>query len=168
MDHVISYAKDENKTKIEFNQKYEMLVDDLQNVIDYARNSDKTEKEYFVTGINCDSDSAYEEGKVNLEAIKFITNEYAKAENLKPALQLVNTCIAVHGESEELEKARNIVLGLYKKQAIRMCLKQGFTVEETMARAGASENEVREINRQYTQGVEQSDKNTTKKADVER
>lgn len=61
MDHVISYAKDENKTKIEFNQKYEMLVDDLQNVIDYARNSDKTEKEYFVTGINCDSDSAYEE-----------------------------------------------------------------------------------------------------------
>ena len=57
---------------------------------------------------------------------------------------------------------------MYKKQAIRMCLKQGFTVEETMARAGASENEVREINRQYTQGVEQSDKNTTKKADVER
>ena len=115
------------------------------------------------------SDSiAYGEGKVNLEAIKFITNEYAKAENLKPALQLVNTCIAVHGESEELEKARNIVLGLYKKHAIHMCLKQGFTVEETMARAGASENEVREINRQYTQGVEQSDKNTTKKADVER
>ena len=115
------------------------------------------------------SDSiAYGEGEVDLEAIKFIANEYAKAENLKPALQLVNTCIAVHGESEELEKARNIVLGLYKKQAIRMCLKQGFTVEETMARAGASENEVREINRQYTQGVEQSDKNTTKKADVER
>lgn len=61
MDHVIGYAKDVNKTKIEFNQNYEMLVDDLQNVIDYARNSDKTEKEYFVTGINCDSDSAYEE-----------------------------------------------------------------------------------------------------------
>ena len=115
------------------------------------------------------SDSiAYGEGEVDLEAIKFIANEYAKAENLKPALQLINTCIAGHGESKKLEKARNIVLGLYKKQAIRMCLKQGFTVEETMARAGASENEVREINRQYTQGVEQSDKNTTKKADVER
>lgn len=115
------------------------------------------------------SDSiAYGEGEVDLEAIKFIANEYAKAENLKPALQLINTCIAGHGESKKLEKARNIVLGLYKKQAIRMCLKQGFTVEETMARAGASENEVREINRQYIQGVEQSDKNTTKKADVER
>ena len=47
MDHVIGYAKDENKTKIEFNQKYEILVDDLQNVIDYARNSDKTEKELY-------------------------------------------------------------------------------------------------------------------------
>lgn len=115
------------------------------------------------------SDSiAYGDGKVNLEAIKFITNEYAKAENLKPALQLINTCIAGHGESRQLEEARNIVLGLYKKQVIRMCLKQGFTVEETMARAGASENEVRKINRQYIQGVEQSDKNTTKKADVER
>ena len=61
MDHVIGYAKDENKTKIEFNQKYEILVDDLQNVIDYARNSDKTEEEYFVTGINCEPQSAYEE-----------------------------------------------------------------------------------------------------------
>ena len=39
MDHVIGYAKDEKKTKIEFNQKDEILVDDLQNVIDYARNS---------------------------------------------------------------------------------------------------------------------------------
>lgn len=115
------------------------------------------------------SDSiAYGEGEVDLEAIKFIANEYAKAENLKPALQLINTCIAGHGESRQLEEARNIVLGLYKKQVIRMCLKQGFTVEETMARAGASENEVRKINRQYIQGVEQSDKNTTKKADVER
>lgn len=115
------------------------------------------------------SDSiAYGEGEVDLEAIKFIANEYAKAENLKPALQLINTCIAGHGESRQLEEARNIVLGLYKKQVIRMCLKQGFTVEKTMARAGASENEVRKINRQYIQGVEQSDKNTTKKADVER
>ena len=62
MDHVIEYAEDKNKTKaIEFNNNYEMLVDDLKNVIDYARNSDKTEKEYFVSGINCEPDSAYEE-----------------------------------------------------------------------------------------------------------
>ncbi len=62
IDHVIAYAEDKNKTKaIEFNNKYEMIVDDLRNVIDYARNADKTEKEYFVSGINCDPDSAYEE-----------------------------------------------------------------------------------------------------------
>lgn len=62
MDHVIEYAEDKNKTKvIEFNNNYEMIVDDLRNVIDYARNSDKTEKEYFVSGINCEPDSAYEE-----------------------------------------------------------------------------------------------------------
>ena len=59
------------------------------------------------------SDSiAYGEGEVDLEAIKFIANEYAKAENLKPALQLINTCIADQGENKKLEEARNIVLGL--------------------------------------------------------
>lgn len=115
------------------------------------------------------SDSiAYGEGEVDLEAIKFIANEYAKAENLKPALQLINTCIAGHGESKKLEKARNIVLGLYKKQAIRMCLKQGFTVEETMARAGASENEVREINRQYFENNKQKEANAAEKAEAGR
>lgn len=47
------------------------------------------------------SDSiAYGEGEVDLEAIKFIANEYAKAENLKPALQLINTCIENHGENK--------------------------------------------------------------------
>ena len=62
IDHVIDYAKDKNKTKsIEFQNNYEIIVDDLRNVIEYARNSSKTEKEFFVTGINCEPDSAYEE-----------------------------------------------------------------------------------------------------------
>ena len=62
MDHVIDYAKCKDKTKnIEFKNNYEIIVDDLRNVIDYARNSNKTEKEYFVTGINCEPNSAYEE-----------------------------------------------------------------------------------------------------------
>ena len=62
MDHVINYAKCKDKTKnIEFKNNYEIIVDDLRNVIDYARNSNKTEKEYFVTGINCEPNSAYEE-----------------------------------------------------------------------------------------------------------
>ena len=115
------------------------------------------------------SDSiAYGEGEVDLEAIKFIANEYAKAENLKPALQLINTCIENHGENKKLEEARNIVLGLYKKQVIRTCLKQGFSVEETMARAGASENEVREIKRQYLNNNKQKEISPTKKVEVVR
>ncbi len=62
IDHVLGYAKNKEKTKaIEFNNKYEMIVDDLKDVINYARNADKTEKEYFVSGINCEPDSAYEE-----------------------------------------------------------------------------------------------------------
>ena len=62
IDHVIDYAKDKSKTKsIDFNKNYEMLVDDLKEVINYARNFSKTEKEYFVTGINCEPASAYEE-----------------------------------------------------------------------------------------------------------
>ena len=60
MDHVIGYATNKEKTKIEI-KNYEMYVDDLRDVIDYARNSDKTEEEYFVTGINCEPQSAYEE-----------------------------------------------------------------------------------------------------------
>ena len=115
------------------------------------------------------SDSiAYGEGEVDLEAIKFIANEYAKAENLKLALQLINTCIENHGENKKLEEARNIVLGLYKKQVIRTCLKQGFSVEETMARAGASENEVREIKRQYLNNNKQKEISPAKKVEVGR
>ena len=62
MDHVINYAKEKKKTKnIEFKSNYEIIVDDLKDAIDYAKNANKTEKEYFVTGINCEPDSAYEE-----------------------------------------------------------------------------------------------------------
>ena len=61
VDHVIDYTANKEKTKnIDFNN-YEMIVDDLRNVIDYARNADKTEKEFYVSGINCEPDSAYEE-----------------------------------------------------------------------------------------------------------
>ena len=49
MDHVINYAEEKSKTKnIEFKSNYEIIVDDLRDVINYAKNSNKTEKEYFV------------------------------------------------------------------------------------------------------------------------
>ena len=62
IDHVLDYTKNKEKTKaIEFNNKFEIIADDLLDVIKYARNSDKKEKEFFVYGINCEPDSAYEE-----------------------------------------------------------------------------------------------------------
>ena len=65
LDHVVDYAADENKTRnIEFkndNRNFQMIVDDLNDVIKYAMNYDKTEKQFFVTGLNCEPESAYEE-----------------------------------------------------------------------------------------------------------
>ena len=49
-----------------------------------------------------------------------------------------------------------------------MCLKKGFTVEETMARAGASENEVREIKRQYLDNNKQKEISPEKKVEAGR
>ena len=52
MDHVINYAEEKSKTKnIEFKSNYEIIVDDLRDVINYAKNSNKTEKEYFFPSV---------------------------------------------------------------------------------------------------------------------
>ena len=67
VDHVVDYATNKENTKaIEFNDNgnYEMIVDDLKNVIDYARNADKTEKEFYVTGINCEPDQLMKKCKI--------------------------------------------------------------------------------------------------------
>ena len=49
---VVAYVKDPNKTA---NPDY-----DLQNVLSYAVDNDKTEKQYFVTGLNCSPHFAFE------------------------------------------------------------------------------------------------------------
>ena len=48
----VAYVKDPNKTA---NPDY-----DLQNVLSYAVDNDKTEKQYFVTGLNCSPHFAFE------------------------------------------------------------------------------------------------------------
>lgn len=67
LDHVVDYATDKNKTRnIEFkndNRNFQMIVNDLNDVIDYAMNPDKTEQQFYVSGINCQANSAYEEMK---------------------------------------------------------------------------------------------------------
>ena len=54
LDNVLNYTINEMKT---FNENYQ----DLHNVIDYVGADYKTEKQYFVTGINCLKETAFEE-----------------------------------------------------------------------------------------------------------
>ena len=54
LDNVLNYTTNEMKT---FNENYQ----DLHNVIDYVGADYKTEKQYFVTGINCLKETAFEE-----------------------------------------------------------------------------------------------------------
>ena len=49
---VVAYVKDPNKTA---NPDY-----DLQNVLSYAVDNDKTEKQYYVSGLNCSPHFAFE------------------------------------------------------------------------------------------------------------
>lgn len=49
LNNTVKYIEDKNKT--------------LKDIIDYANNKDKTENQYYITGINCNVDSAYEEMK---------------------------------------------------------------------------------------------------------
>lgn len=59
IDHVVDYTKDETKTrnKNDINNNFK----DLPSVYDYAINSDKTEKQFYVSGINCDDKNAVHE-----------------------------------------------------------------------------------------------------------
>ena len=54
----IRYIKDETKTR---NPEADRKLQMLEDVIEYAANEDKTEKKFFVSGINCDRDHARDE-----------------------------------------------------------------------------------------------------------
>lgn len=54
IDHVVKYTTNKSKTK---NNNF----GDLEATFDYATNPDKTEKQFFVTGINCDVENAVNE-----------------------------------------------------------------------------------------------------------
>lgn len=57
---VVKYTTQEWKTENE-NYNPEISYKELHNVIEYAKSDYKTEKQFFVTGINCEKDSALEE-----------------------------------------------------------------------------------------------------------
>ena len=58
LDHVINYATNEEKTKNIYS-KYGMdEFDSIRQVMTYAINPDKTEKQFYTTGINCEIEDA--------------------------------------------------------------------------------------------------------------
>ena len=63
LDHPIDYAVNPEKTKNTnaYSKHTKEELQALSDVIRYATNEDKTEKQFFVSGINCDISSAREE-----------------------------------------------------------------------------------------------------------
>ena len=55
LDHVIDYATDKEKTK---NKNVEESDYIIMQALNYATNADKTEKQFFVSGINCEPNTA--------------------------------------------------------------------------------------------------------------
>lgn len=61
LDHVVDYAKDKKKTKNDYLENGYDKYDDIRQVVMYATNADKTEKQFYATGINCDANKAVEQ-----------------------------------------------------------------------------------------------------------
>ena len=59
VDHVLEYA--ENKDKTRNDAWSEVDYQSMRDVMDYAMNDAKTEKQYYVSGINCSPDTARKE-----------------------------------------------------------------------------------------------------------
>ena len=71
LDHVISYATNEEKTK-NIHSKYGMdEFDNIRQVMTYATNLDKTEKQFYTTGINCEVKDA-------VKQMQFVKTFYGK------------------------------------------------------------------------------------------
>lgn len=62
VDHVLDYAKNEDKTRN--NTWSEVDYQSMRDVMDYAMNDAKTEKQYYISGWNCDPFAAREEMQI--------------------------------------------------------------------------------------------------------
>lgn len=71
LDHVINYATNEEKTKSN-DSKYRIdEFNSIRQVMTYATNPDKTEKQFYITGINC-------EVKEAVKQMQFVKTFYGK------------------------------------------------------------------------------------------
>lgn len=83
LDNVVNYAGDKSKTE---NKKYQnKSVNSIFELLDYTTNPDKTEKQFFITGINCEFENAVKQ--MTQTKKKFKKDKYSKN----------NKIVAFHG-----------------------------------------------------------------------
>lgn len=83
LDNVVNYASDKSKTE---NKKYQNKnINNIYELLDYTTNPNKTEKQFFVTGINCELDTTIRQ--MTQTKKKFNKDKYSKN----------NKIVAFHG-----------------------------------------------------------------------
>lgn len=83
LDNVVNYASDKSKTE---NKNYNNKnINSIFELLDYTTNPDKTEKQFFITGINCELDTAVKQ--MTQTKKKFKKDKYSKN----------NKIVAFHG-----------------------------------------------------------------------
>lgn len=58
LDNVVNYASDKSKTENKNYNNKNININSIFELLDYTTNPDKTEKQFFITGINCELDTA--------------------------------------------------------------------------------------------------------------
>ena len=71
LDHVINYATKEEKTKNNYSEYGMDEIDSIRQVMTYTTNPDKTEKQFYTTGINCEVKDA-------VKQMQFVKTIYGK------------------------------------------------------------------------------------------
>ena len=71
LDHVINYATNEEKTKNNYSEYGMDEFDSIRQVMTYTTNPDKTEKQFYTTGINCEVKDA-------VKQMQFVKTLYGK------------------------------------------------------------------------------------------
>ena len=83
LDNVVNYASDKSKTK---NKNYHNRnINSIFELLDYTTNPDKTEKQFFITGINCELDTVVKQ--MTQTKKRFNKDKYSKN----------NKIVAFHG-----------------------------------------------------------------------
>ena len=83
LDNVVNYASDKSKTE---NKNYQKKnINSIFELLDYTTHPDKTEKQFFITGINCELDTAVKQMAQTKK--KFNKDKYSKN----------NKIVAFHG-----------------------------------------------------------------------